>query len=157
MDDFASEPQCFSLGLLPPRTPERADAQVPCDAQLGPVRYGRCSHVYFRSTSEPADVAFGFLDIEVSIQLCRDGKVEFELYCMGDGFQSARGAGQANPLRFEVWSSDHRLASIDWHYPLLVCGRTDPLAFSATIALAAEAFSRADRIFIPSANADVQD
>lgn len=156
MDHYFSEPRWFSIGHAPPRTPERPDAQVPVDASLGHARHGRCSHVYFRSSAEPEDAAFGFLDLEVAIQLRRNGQVAFDLYCIGDGFQSGCANGKDKPLRFEVWGGDRRLASVDWAYPAIACGQSDPLAFSTDIALSPADFASADRIFMPASPADVQ-
>jgi hypothetical protein len=156
MHQYVSESQWFSLGRIPPRTPERADAQVPVDGSLGEARYGRCSHLYFRSVDEPAEVAYGFLDLEVSIQARRDGSFGFEAYCIGDGFQSGHGSGSRVPLRFEVWGDDARLACIHWHYPKVASGQLDPLAFSAPIALTANAFALADRVFIPPVAAELE-
>lgn len=156
MHAYVSEPQVFSLGLVPPRTPERADAQVPVDGSLGPARHGRCSHVYFRSRQEPADVAYGFLDIEVSLQARRDGSFWFELYCVGDGFQSATGSGREHPLRFEIQAGERKLAAVEWQYPQIACGQLDPLVFSASVALTPQTYELADRVFIPSVEAIAQ-
>src|ERR1700744_1583560 len=64
---------------LHPRTPPRPDPQVPGDRNLGLL-----------SSQDPA---FGFCDIEVSIHHGARGKVRFELYCVADGYQTARGVG----------------------------------------------------------------
>jgi hypothetical protein len=49
-----------------------------------------------------------------------------------------------------------RLACIDWHYPKVASGQLDPLAFSAPIALTANAFALADRVFIPPVAAELE-
>ena len=56
-----SEFQTCGLGVLPPRMPDRADPQVPDDAALGDVRYGRIGHVYFYD--ENSDASVGMIEV----------------------------------------------------------------------------------------------
>ena len=90
---------------LHPRTPPRPDPQVPGDRNLGLL-----------SSQDPA---FGFCDIEVSIHHGARGKVRFELYCVADGYQTARGVGATHPLRRGLMARGKTLTSTDWHFPRL--------------------------------------
>lgn len=150
MSECRSEPQLLLLGRIPPRTPGRSDAQVPQDASLGEGRYARFAHLYFYSEPSGTDPAYGLLDIEISIQQRRDGKVWLEAYCVGDGYQSSHGSGREHPLIIEIGSGDRTLATIKWHYPSVLCGHFDPMIFETRTDMSAEDFARADRIYLPS-------
>ena len=102
-------PQFASLGPVPPRMPGRADAQVPHDLADGPARYARIAHLYFYADATPADPAFGFVDIEISLQQLGDGRYDVELYCTGDGYQSGTGVAGDTPLTF-AFAAGNRIA-----------------------------------------------
>jgi hypothetical protein len=150
-----SEPKVALLGRIPPRTPGRSDAEVPRDAALGPARYARISHVYFYSDKD-ADAAYGLLDIEISLQRRHNGETWLEAYCIGDGYQSGRGAGAEHPLRFEVRSGDKCLAQAEWRYPWVLCGHFDPMMFASEVRLSAAEFESVDRIYLPAASASAE-
>ena len=67
MTNCDSYRQFCSLGPLPPRTPARADPQVPKDGKLGPCAHGKINSFYFYADGSEDDPAFGFCDIEVSV------------------------------------------------------------------------------------------
>jgi hypothetical protein len=138
--------QFCSLGPLPPRTPARADAQVPKDRGRGPCRHGKIGAFYFYENGSEDDPAFGFFDIELSVQSLRTGKVRLELYGVADGYQSARGIGVKHPLKIALMSEDKMLTSTEWAFPDVLCGRADPVNFARDLDLDAGNFQKLDRI-----------
>ncbi|KRR25736.1 hypothetical protein CQ14_19775 [Bradyrhizobium lablabi] len=92
------------------------------------------------------DAAFGFCDIEVSVQHVAEGKVRLELYCIADGYQSARGIGRRHPLKVAILAKDKVLATVDWHFPDVICGHADPMHFATDLAMADHLFAGIDRI-----------
>jgi hypothetical protein len=153
MIECRSEPLLGSLGRIPPRTPGRSDAQVPCEASLGEAQYASFPHLYFYAEPEGTDPIFGLLDIEIAIQLRRSGEVWLEVYCVGDGFQSGHGSGRENPLVIEVLNDARTLVTVDWPYPEVMCGHFDPMTFAKKTPMSAEDFSVADRIRLPAVHA----
>ena len=95
---------------------------MPRDRTLGPCAHGTIGAFYFYAEGSRDDPAFGFCDIEVSVQSVADGKVRLELYCIADGYQSARGVGARYPLKIAVIARDHVLAVADWHFADVICG-----------------------------------
>jgi hypothetical protein len=138
--------QFCSLGPLPPRTPARPDPQVPRDRELGACAHGVIGAFYFYAEGSRDDPAFGFCDIEVSVQLVADGKVRLELYCVADGYQSARGIGAKYPLEIAVMAKDRVLAVADWYFADVICGHADPMNFATELDIAGELFALIDRI-----------
>jgi hypothetical protein len=122
-----------SLGPLPPRTPARPDAQVPTDRKLGACVHGKIDSFYFYANGSDDDPAFGFCDIEISVQRIDHGTARVELYCMADGYQSARGVGANHPLKIAVFANDRILGVAHWHFADVICGHADPMHFSANI------------------------
>lgn len=149
------EPKLSLFGRIPPRTPGRSDAEVPRDAELGPARYARISHVYFYS-DEDADATYGLLDIEISLQKRSDGTVWLEAYCVGDGYQSGRGSGSEHPLRFELRNGDKCLAQAEWRYPSVLCGHFDPMMFATQVPLSNAEFDAIDRVYLPETSAEAE-
>jgi len=92
------------------------------------------------------DPAFGFCDIEVSVQRVAEGKVRLELYCIADGYQSERGIGRRYPLKVAILAKDKVLATADWHFPDVICGHADPMNFATDLDIADELFAQIDRI-----------
>jgi hypothetical protein len=148
----AEVPNCYSyrqfcsLGPLPPRTPARADPQVPKDRKLGESAHGKIGAFYFYADGSDDDAAFGFCDIELSVQRVAEGTVRLELYCIADGYQSARGVGHRHPLKIAVLAGDRTLAVANWHFSDVICGHADPMHFAADLAIAGELFAAIDRI-----------
>ena len=138
--------QFCSLGLLPPRTPARPDPQVPRDRALGACTHGAIGAFYFYAGGSRDDPAFGFCDIEVSVQRVAPGKVRLELYCIADGYQSARGIGRRHPLKVAILAKDRVLATANWHFPDVICGHADPMHFVTDLAIGDDLFAKADRI-----------
>ena len=148
-----SVPQACTLGRLPPRTPGRPDAQVPERADAGPVRYGRLSHFYFfeaggdgadQGDADQGDWAYGFLDIEIAVQKRGGSDCWLEIYCTGDGFQSATGTGAEHPLLVTLTAGGKDVATARWHYPPVLCGNSDPLSHAVAIKLSAREFETID-------------
>lgn len=138
--------QFCSLGPLPPRTPARPDPQVPQDDKLGACLHGTIGAFYFYVEGSNDDVAFGFCDIEVSVQQITEAKVRLELYCIADGYQSGRGIGAKHPLKIAVMAGEHTLGVADWAFPDVICGHADPMTFVADMTFDGRAFAQIDRI-----------
>jgi hypothetical protein len=138
--------QYCSLGPIPPRTVGRPDAQVPRDASLGPCRHGKIGSFYFYAAHSKDDPAFGFFDIELSVQQIAPGRARVELYCIADGYQSSRGVGGSHPLRIALGNGGNVLATVEWAYPDVLGGHADPMNFSADIDFDSTSFARLDRI-----------
>jgi hypothetical protein len=119
---------------------------VPRDRALGPCAHGTIGAFYFYDEESSDDPAFGFCDIEVSVQSVAAGKVRLELYCIADGYQTARGVGATHPLKIAVMAKDQVLAVAAWHFADVICGHADPMSFATDIDIAAELFRQIDRI-----------
>lgn len=119
---------------------------MPRDRALGPCAHGVIGAFYFYAEGSRDDPAFGFCDIEVSVQSVADGKVRLELYCIADGYQSARGVGATHPLKIAVIAKDQVLATAAWHFADVICGHADPMNFVIDLDIASELFPRIDRI-----------
>src|SRR5437879_12767126 len=102
------------LGPMPPRTPGRSDAQVPSDASRGDSKYGRIAFVYFYQEGVKDDPLFGLLDIEIAIQRRGPGTFQFEIYCIGDGYQSGQGSSKPEPLAVEFRIGAGTVAEAEW-------------------------------------------
>jgi hypothetical protein len=148
-----SEPKLALFGKVPPRTPGRSDSQTPSDLSLGAAKHARFPHVYFYAEPEREDAVFGLLDIEVALQLRRDGSVWLEAYCIGDGFQSGRASGREYPLTVEIMQGTEKLGEVRWHYPPVLCGHFDPMTFATKTDLTPRDFAAADHIALPPAKA----
>jgi hypothetical protein len=55
--------------------------------------HGKIGSFYFYEKDSNDDAAFGFFDVELSVQSIATGKVRVELYCVADGYQTSRGVG----------------------------------------------------------------
>lgn len=148
MTNCYSYPQFCSLGPLPPRTPARADAQVPKDRKRGKCAHGVIGAFYFYADGSDDDPAFGFCDIELSVQQIARGTVRVELYCVADGYQSARGVGANHPLKIAVLAGDQVLGIANWHFADVICGHADPMHFAADLQIDNAMFGLIDRIEI---------
>lgn len=159
MTDIKSALHCrsartfVSLGPVPPRMPGRTDAQVPTSIGDGPVRYAKVPHLYFYTDGDASDPAFGFVDLEVSVQRLASGHIDIELYCSADGYQSGTGSGDGAPLSVEFTVGGRRAGAIAWPYPDVRSGTSDPLTFRTRIDLADADFDAIDTLVIPSATA----
>ena len=142
------------LGPMPPRTPGRSDAQVPSDSSRGESRYGRIPFVYFYQEGLKADPTFGLLDIEIAIQRRGSKNFQFEIYCIGDGYQSGHGSSKLQPLAVEFRIGDRTVAKAEWRYPTILNGHMDALSFSAPIALTDRQFEQIDSALLPSIRAE---
>jgi hypothetical protein len=138
--------QYCSLGPLPPRTPARADPRVPKEKDRGPCRHGKIGAFYFYEVASADDPAFGFFDIEVSVQGLPSGKVRLELYGIADGYQSSRGIGSRHPLKIALMSGEKTLATAEWAFPDVICGHADPMNFVTDVDLSAAGFAALERI-----------
>lgn len=142
------------LGPMPPRTPGRSDAQVPSDSSRGESRYGRIPFVYFYQEGLKTDPTFGLLDIEIAIQRRGSKNFQFEIYCIGDGYQSGHGSSKLQPLAVEFRIGDRTVAKAEWRYPTILNGHMDALSFSAPIALTDREFEQIDSALLPSIRAE---
>jgi hypothetical protein len=134
------------VGPLPPRTPARPDPQVPRDRKLGPSLHGKIGAFYFYEKGSNDDAAFGFFDVELSVQSIEKGKLRVELYCIADGYQTSRGVSTGHPIKISVIAGDKVLGSSEWHFADVICGHADPMNFSADIDIGDTSFSLIDRI-----------
>ena len=119
---------------------------MPRDRALGPCAHGKIGAFYFYAEGSGDDPAFGFCDIEVSIQAVATGKVRLELYCIADGYQTARGVGASHPLKIAVMAKDRVVAVAAWHFADVICGYADPMNFATDLDVADELFAQIDRI-----------
>lgn len=138
--------QFCSLGPLPPRTPARPDPQVPRDRKFGPCRHGMIGAFYFYEETSQDDAAFGFFDIELSVQEIAPGRLRVEVYGVADGYQTSRGIGAKHPLRISVMAGNRVVGIAEWFFADVICGHADPMNFSADIDLAGVTFSQIDSI-----------
>jgi hypothetical protein len=141
-----SHRQFCSLGPLPPRTPARPDPQVPRDSKLGPCQHGKIGAFYFYQEGSRDDPAFGFFDIELSLQSIGNDTLRIEIYCVADGYQTARGVGRDHPIRISVISGGETVARAAWHFPDVIAGHADPMNFSADVHLDGKRFAAIDSI-----------
>ena len=148
--------QFCSLGPLPPRTPARPDPQVPNDDKLGPCAHGKIGAFYFYAEGSQDDPAFGFCDIELSVQRVAENKVRLEVYCIADGYQSVRGIGARYPLKIAVLSEDEVLATANWHFPDVICGHADPMHFAADMDISDGRFAEIDRIELVATSGEAE-
>lgn len=146
MAECYSYRQFCSLGPLPPRSPARPDPQVPQNYDLGPCAHGKIGAFYFFTHGSKDDPAFGFFDIEVSVQSLAAGKVRLELYCIADGYQSSRGVSTRHPLRIAIQSGETTLATAEWFFADVICGHADPMHFSADLDIEPASFTSIDRV-----------
>jgi hypothetical protein len=149
-----SLPQMCLLGPMPPRTPGRSDAQVPSDASRGDNKYGRIPFVYFYQEGLKADPTFGLLDVEIAIQRRGPNAFVFEIYCIGDGYQSGHGSSKPQPLTIEFRIGARTVAKADWPYPTVLNGHMDALTFSVPIAITDGDFEQIDSALLPSVRAE---
>ncbi len=146
MADCFSYRQFCSLGPLPPRTPARPDPQVPRDRKLGACTHGTIGAFYFYRKGSDNDAAFGFFDIELSVQDISKGKVRVELYCVADGYQTSRGVGSGHPIRLAIMSDGNIVGTAEWRFADVICGHADPMNFSIDIEIGEVPFSSINRI-----------
>ena len=143
-----SEYQSCSLGSLPPRMPDRADPQVPCDTSLGDVRYGRIGHIYFYD--ENSDASAGMVEIEVSVQRLANGLCRVEAFAVGDGFQSCSSNGRDAPLTLQLCRKDGAIVvESSWVYSKILCGHADALTYREEILLSKEEFESIELAVFP--------
>ena len=153
MVECRSFPQMCLLGPMPPRTPGRSDAQVPSDASRGESKYGRIPFVYFYQEGLKADPTFGLLDIEIAIQRRTPQAFQFEIYCIGDGYQSGHGSSRSQPLAIEFRAGTRVVATTEWRYPDVLNGHMDALTFSVPIAMTDNDYRAIDGAVLPSVRA----
>lgn len=154
MVECKSLPQMCLLGPMPPRTPGRSDAQVPSDASRGESKYGRIPFVYFYQDGLQADPVFGLLDIEIAIQRRAANAYQFEIYCIGDGYQSGHGSSSPQPLAIEFRAGARTVAKAEWRYPTVLNGHMDALTFSAPVEMTDRDFADIDIAWLPSVRAE---
>ena len=119
---------------------------MPKDYKLGPCAHGKIGAFYFYAEGSQDDPAFGFCEIELSVQYVARNTMRIELYCVADGYQSARGVGVRHPLKIAVFAGETVLGTANWHFPDVICGHADPMHFAADIDLDEGLFPTADRI-----------
>lgn len=146
-----SRPQMCALGPPPPRTPGRADPQVPTVPGRGEVRHGRIPHIYFYLDPKLEDAAFGFLDLEIAVRAPTNGRSEVELYCTGDGYQSGSGRACGETIAIELHSAAGVVAVVHWPWPDVVSGRAEAMCFSTSVPMPDSGFAALDRAIVPAA------
>lgn len=119
---------------------------MPKDTKLGPCAHGKIGAFYFYADGSTDDPAFGFCDIELSVQRVTENTMRLELYCIADGYQSARGVGARHPLKLAVLAGETVLGTASWHFPDVICGHADPMHFAADIRLDDGLFANLDRV-----------
>jgi hypothetical protein len=127
---------------------------VPSDASRGESKYGRIAFVYFYQEGLKADPTFGLLDIEIAIQRRGLKTFQFEIYCIGDGYQSGHGSSKPQPLAIEFRVGTRTVAKAEWRYPTVLNGHMDALTFSVPIELTDRDFADLDSAVLPSVRAE---
>ena len=102
------------------------------------------------------DPAFGFCDIELSVQQVAEGTVRLELYCIADGYQSARGIGRSHPLTMVILAKDRILSTANWHFPDVICNHADPMHFATDLLITDEIFAKIDRIELAGTSGEAE-
>lgn len=146
MGECYSYRQFCSLGPLPPRTPARPDPQVPSNGRLGPCVHGKIGAFYFYEKGSDDDAAFGFFDIELSVQSISAGIVRLEIYCIADGYQTSRGASAGHPMKLAISAQGRDVGSAEWGFRDVICGHADPMNFAVDIDIGDASFSLIDRV-----------
>jgi hypothetical protein len=100
------------------------------------------------------DATFGLLDIEIAVQRRGPQTFQFEIYCIGDGYQSGHGSSRPQPLLVELRIGTKIVAVAEWRYPDVLSGHSDPLTFSGPIDLAEDDFKGLESVYLPSARAE---
>ena len=131
--------------------PQRCAGAVGCKSRR--EQYGRIPFVYFYQEGLKADPTFGLLDIEIAIQR-RGAAYQFEIYCIGDGYQSGHGSSAPQPLSIEFRAGARTVATAEWRYPTILNGHMDALTFSAPIELTEGDFREIDNALLPSVRAE---
>lgn len=149
----ASVAQLASFGRAPPRTPGRPDPQVPEELGAGPAIYAKVPHVYFYDANRADDPAFGFIEIEVSLQRRGNGRCRLDLYAFGDGHQSGAGLPNGEGLKIELLAGDRVVSSASWMFREVCLGRCDPMSFSASLEISDSEYEMIDRVRLPPAAA----
>lgn len=129
---------------------------MPRDRTLGACAHGKIGAFYFYAECSSDDPAFGFCDIELSIQRVGEDKVRLELYCIADGYQSARGIGMRHPLTIVILAKDKVLATANWHFPDVICGHADPMHFATDLGIDDELFAKIDRIELAGTSGEAE-
>lgn len=145
--------QLCALGPPPPRTPGRADPQVPATPVSGRVLHGRIPHLYFHFDAGQQDAAFGMLDIEIAVCEPARGRSRVELYCVGDGYQAGTGTRRGEVLVIELRSREGIVAVVEWRWPDVVSGRAEVMCLTTDVAMSDADFASLDRAAIPPAHA----
>lgn len=101
---------------------------------------------YFYEQGSRDDIAFGFIDIELSVQNIAPSTLRVEIYCVADGYQTSRGVGASHPLRISVMAGAKTVGTVEWHFSDVICGHADPMNFSTDLELAGVSFSQIDSI-----------
>lgn len=148
-----SRPQFCALGPPPPRTPGRADPQVPETPTARGFVHGRVAHLYFFLDDEGRDAGFGMTDIEIAVCEPIAGRCAVEVYCVGDGYQTGTGQSCGAPLVIEFRSADRLVASIAWQWPDVVGGRAEVMHLRTEAPMSPADYASLDRASIPAARA----
>ena len=108
--------------------------------------HGKIGSFYFYEKGSDHDAAFGFFDVELSVQSISTGKIRIELYCVADGYQTSRGVGAEHPIKLAIMADSKVVGSTEWCFPDVICGHADPMNFSTDIDIGDTSFSLIDRI-----------
>jgi hypothetical protein len=108
--------------------------------------HGKIGSFYFYEKGSDNDAAFGFFDIELSVQSIATGKVRLELYCVADGYQTSRGIGAGHPIKLAIMAGGKTVGSAEWPFADVICGHADPMNFFTDIDIGDTSFSLIDRI-----------
>jgi hypothetical protein len=119
---------------------------VPRDRELGPCAHGKIGSFYFYEKDSDNDAAFGFFDVELSVQSISTGKIRIELYCVADGYQTSRGVGAGHPIKLAIMADGKVVGSAEWCFADVICGHADPMNFSTDIDIGDTSFSLIDRV-----------
>ena len=108
---------------MPPRTPGRPDPQAPEDPAAGVAIYAKLPHLYFYDANRIDDPAFGFIEIEISVQRRGAGRYLLDLCCYMDGHQNGAGLPNGEGVHVELMVGEKVVASASWTFCTVNFGR----------------------------------
>jgi len=108
--------------------------------------HGKIGSFYFYEKGSSDDAAFGFFDMELSVQHISASTIRVELCCVADGYQTSRGVGRGHPIQIAIMADGKTVGSTEWRFADVICGHADPMNFSVDIDIGDTSFSLIDRI-----------
>ena len=89
--------------------------------KFGPCVHGKIGSFYFYEKDLNDDAAFGFFDVELSVQSIATGKVRVELDRVADGYDTSRGVGAGHPIKLAIMANGKTVGSAEWRFADVIC------------------------------------